>query len=215
MERFKKLLRMLTQYPKRLFCGISLRATVVDSDIDKKAVIQHHANIRYSQIGKYTYVSANASCVYAKIGNFSSIAAGVAIGGGGHNLESVSTSPVFSKGKNIFRRNFASIEYSPYKQTVIGNDVWIGNRALILQGVTIGDGAVVGAGSVVTKDVEPYSVVAGNPARVIKKRFDDETVEKLLALKWWEKDESFLKKYGEHFNSPEKLIKITGDENKQ
>lgn len=70
--------------------------------------------------------------------------------------------------------------------TVVGNDVWIGMDATILPGVTIGDGAIIGAKSVVTKDVPPYTVVGGNPARELKKRFDDATTEKLLALQWWE-----------------------------
>ena len=70
----------------------------------------------------------------------------------------------------------------------IGNDVWIGMNAMILSGVKIGDGAVVGAGSVVTKDVEPYAVVAGNPAREIRKRFDDQTISELLKANWWDWD---------------------------
>lgn len=69
---------------------------------------------------------------------------------------------------------------------IIGNDVWIGYRATILSGVKIGDGAVVGAMAVVTKDVEPYCIVAGNPARTIGKRFDDDTIRKLLEIKWWD-----------------------------
>ena len=69
---------------------------------------------------------------------------------------------------------------------IIGNDVWIGDRATILSGVRIGDGAVIGAGSVVTKDVEPYSIVAGNPARPKRTRFDEETIKKLLEIKWWD-----------------------------
>jgi len=68
---------------------------------------------------------------------------------------------------------------------VIGNDVWIGLDATIMPGVTIGDGAIIGAKSVVTHDVEPYTVVAGNPARVVKKRFDDETMKRLLKIQWW------------------------------
>ena len=74
-------------------------------------------------------------------------------------------------------------------------------------GVTIGDGAVVGAGSIVTKDVGPYEIWAGNPARFIRKRFDDEIIEKLLESQWWNWDDEKLKKYGEKFQSPEEFVK--------
>lgn len=75
-------------------------------------------------------------------------------------------------------------------------------------GITIGDGAVIGAGSIVTKDVGPYEIWAGNPARFIRKRFDDETIEKLLKSQWWNWDDEKLKKYGEKFQSPEEFVKI-------
>lgn len=71
--------------------------------------------------------------------------------------------------------------------TVIGNDVWIGQNAVILPGVNIGDGAIIGANSVVGSDIEPYSIVAGNPAKVIRKRFDEETISLLLEFRWWDK----------------------------
>lgn len=209
MGKIKKLLRMLIKYPLRFFNGISLRATVIDSKIHKKAVIEHHANVRYSEIDRYTYVSARSSVIHTKVGSFCSIAAGVAIGGGAHDIYAVSTSPIFNKGRNIFGKNLGNVEFSPYKKTTIGNDVWIGNRVLVLQGVTIGDGAVVGAGSVVTKDIPPYEIWAGNPAKKIKDRFDDETKEKLLKLKWWEMSDSELKKYGQYFGAPQEFIKET------
>lgn len=214
MSRIKKLLRMLIQYPLRLFNKISFRATVIDSKVDRKAVIEHHANVRYSSIGAYTYVSARSSVIFTQIGNFCSIAAGVGIGGGAHDIDAVSTSPIFNKGRNIFGRNLGNNEFPPYKTTIIGNDVWIGNRALILQGVTIGDGAVVGAGAVVTKDVEPYTIVAGNPAKPIRKRFDDETIDKLLKLKWWDIPDSELKKCGSLFADPKKLIEYFEESDK-
>lgn len=214
MSRIAKLLRVILSYPCRFFNGISFRATVVDSKIHKTAKIQRRANVRYSSVGRYTYISANASAIHTKIGDFCSVASGVAIGGGSHDITAVSTSPVFSKGRNIFNKNFASAEYDPYKETVIGNDVWIGNRAIILQGVTVGNGAVIGAGSVVTKDVPPYTVVAGNPAREIKKRFDEETIDKLLKLEWWNMTDAEFLKYGEFFTSPEKLIEQIGGADK-
>jgi virginiamycin A acetyltransferase len=92
----------------------------------------------------------------------------------------------------VYPFNRFMIEYNDLKgnpatkgSVVIGNDVWIGMNSLILSGVTIGDGAVIGACSVVTKNVDPYTIVAGNPAKVIRKRFDQETIDKLLEIKWW------------------------------
>lgn len=182
MSRLKKFLKMIVQYPQRLCNGISLRAWVVDSNIHQSAQIQSKCKVRYSAIDKYTYIGTNASVVHAKIGSFCSIAAGVAIGGGGHNMDAVSTSPIFSEGINIFGKNIANINYLPYKKTTIGNDVWIANRAIVLQGVNIGNGAVVGAGSVVTKDVPPYAIVAGNPAKVIRYRFSNDVIQSLQEL---------------------------------
>ena len=83
----------------------------------------------------------------------------------------------------------------PIKRTILGNDVWVGTNAVILGGLTIGDGAVIGAGAVVTKDVEPYSIVVGNPAREIKKRFSDQIIASLLEIKWWDFPPDVLAKY--------------------
>ena len=91
---------------------------------------------------------------------------------------------------NGWEKATPKLEDLPLKgDTIIGNDVWIGENATILPGVHIGDGAIIGANSVVAKDIDPYSIAVGNPCRVVKKRFDDETIEKLLELKWWDWDE--------------------------
>ena len=109
--------------------------------------------------------------------------------------------------QNILRKNFAEIPYKPSMKVEIGNDVWIGEGACIVSGVKIGDGAVIGAHAVVTKNVEPYSIVAGVPAKEIRKRFDDTVIHKLLELKWWDWSEDKLKKYGNSFSSPDVLLK--------
>jgi tetrahydrodipicolinate N-succinyltransferase len=74
----------------------------------------------------------------------------------------------------------------------IGNDVWIGRNTIILSGTTIGDGAVIGAGSVITKDVPPYAIVVGNPGRIVKYRFEQMVIEKMLRIRWWDWDPSFI-----------------------
>lgn len=99
-------------------------------------------------------------------------------------------------------------DYDWHTHTKIGNDVWLGIRTIVLGGVTIADGAVIGAGSVVTKDVGPYEIWAGNPARFIRKRFDDETIRKLLESKWWDWDDEKLYREGRTFISIDEFIKI-------
>ena len=84
------------------------------------------------------------------------------------------------------QKKLASLQYSPFEKVYIGNDVWIGYDSIILSGVTIGDGAIIGARAVVTKDVPPYTIVGGIPAKAIRKRFDKKTIKSLLNLKWWD-----------------------------
>jgi acetyltransferase-like isoleucine patch superfamily enzyme len=119
-----------------------------------------------------------------EIGSFCSIAEEVVIfGGGEHRTDWITTYPL----RIAFGDPLAGKDGLPASKgkTTIGNDVWIGYRAVILSSVTIGNGAVVGACAVVTADVPPYSIVAGNPARVVKQRFDDRQIEELLRSGWW------------------------------
>lgn len=118
------------------------------------------------------------------MGAWCSVAANVQVMlGGEHRMDWVTTYPF-----NAMDPRFADLEGHPRTKgdVVIGNDVWLGREAMILSGVTIGDGAVVGARALVTRDVPPYGIVAGNPATLVRKRFDDETIARLLALKWWD-----------------------------
>ena len=117
-------------------------------------------------------------------------------GGAKHPIDWVTTSPCFHLKDNATGVCYAENEFEWKTRTCVGNDVWIGERATILAGLTIGDGAVIGGGSVVTKNVGPYEIWAGNPARLIRKRFDDETIAKLEKIQWWNFDETELKKIG-------------------
>ena len=122
------------------------------------------------------------------IGKFCQIAAGVefVMNGANHQMNAVSTFPFFTlEGWNASAPQKSDM---PLKgDTVIGNDVWIGQNATIMPGVHIGDGAIIGANSLVSKDVEPYTIVAGNPIRIIRKRFDDELIDLLERFKWRDK----------------------------
>ena len=122
------------------------------------------------------------------IGKFCQIAAGVEfiMNGANHQMNAVSTFPFYTlEGWDM---DPPAVKDLPLRgDTVIGNDVWIGQNAVILPGVHIGDGAIIGANSVVGSDVEAYAIVIGNPARVLRKRFDDELTELLLSFRWWDK----------------------------
>ena len=122
------------------------------------------------------------------IGKFCQIASGVEfiMNGANHQMNAVSTFPFYTL--EGWEQNPPTQDDLPIKgDTIIGNDVWIGQNATILPGVHIGDGAIIGANSVIGSDIEPYTIVVGNPARPIKKRFDDELIEIMEKLKWWDK----------------------------
>ena len=174
--------------------------------IDKTSKVGTGSNCIDVQMGRYSYMGKNNSVANTRIGSFCSIASYCAIGGGAHPLDMVSTSPVFYSGKNIFRRNFGEIKAEINKPVSIGNDVWIGEAVFINDGITVGDGAIIGAHSVVTHDVPAYAVVAGTPAKVIRLRFSDEEIEKLLKIKWWDWPEEKLKEQGSKFVSVEQLL---------
>lgn len=119
------------------------------------------------------------------IGKFCQLATGVRfiMNGGNHDLGGYSSFPFV-----IFKSIWPQVPFIPNSKgdTVVGNDVWIGNSVTIMPGIKIGDGSIIATNSVVTKDVEPYSIVGGNPAQLIRKRFDDDTIDFLLNLKWWD-----------------------------
>lgn len=121
------------------------------------------------------------------IGKFCQIATGVRfiMNGSNHAMDGISTYPFRVFGGQWHK---ASLDVTSKGDTVIGNDVWIGNNATIMPGLKIGDGAIIGINSLVTKDVEPYTIIGGNPAQQIRKRFDDETIKFLIQLKWWDWD---------------------------
>lgn len=131
-----------------------------------------------------------------KIGKFCSIACGAKFlfTSANHTLRSLSTYPfpIFFEEWELDAKNICEA-WDNKGDIVIGNDVWIGFEAVILSGVTIGDGAIIGTRAVVTKDVPPYTIVGGIPAKPIRKRFDDETISQLEALNWWDWDEETIR----------------------
>lgn len=177
-----------------------------NSTLDDTSRICAGSSFIMSSIGKYSYVGNYCNVIKTKIGRYCSIADNCTIGGASHPIEWASTSPVFHKGRNVLHKNFSNHEYEAYKETLIGNDVWIGSMCLLKAGIHIGDGAVIGMGSVVTKDVEAYSIVAGNPAKKIRMRFDESTISKLLELEWWDLQDAELVRHAEYIHDINSFI---------
>ena len=182
------------------------RPALRDCAIDKTARVGAGSNCIRVTMGRYSYMGAKNAACDVTMGAFFSVASHCSIGGGAHPLDAISTSPVFHAGRNILGVNFSDAPAPKPDPVTIGSDVWIGEMAFIMPGVTIGHGAVVGAHSVVTHDVPPYAVVAGAPAKVLRYRFDDETIRTLLRLKWWERDDETLRALGGKFSDAQALI---------
>ena len=208
MRKVIKIFYHLVNLPKRLFSKISLFAYIHKSKIDPTVAILKGSRVYWSSIKKYTYISDNCWIIKTEIGGFCSIASNVSIGGGKHPLSYISTSPVFYSKNNILKTCFAVVDFEEYSKTVIGNDVWIGSNAFVKGGITIGNGAVIGAYAVVTKDVEPYCVVAGNPAKVIKKRFEESTIEKLQKMQWWNFSDKRLSENAKYFHKVDDFLQF-------
>lgn len=177
-----------------------------NSKIHRTSRVEAGTSIINSTMGKYSFCGYECEILNCTIGSFTSIANNVKIGSDSHPVNWVSTSSVFYNSPDSIKKKFSSHRKPESKPTVIGHDVWIGANAMIKEGVNIGTGAVIGMGSVVVKDVEPYSIVVGAPAKNIRKRFDENTIEKLLKTEWWSFDDNKLAIYAQYFRDPAEFI---------
>lgn len=170
--------------------------------IGRRVDLQRADMIFDTEIGDFTYVGRNFTCWNAKIGKFCSISWNVGVGGADHDYNRI------SQHAFLYAPQFGIIEkgqkqgYNRFEtECIIGNDVWIGCNAVICRDVKVGDGAVVAAGAVVTKNVAPYTIVGGVPAKIIKRRCSEELALRLQKTQWWNLPIEFIKKNFDLFNS--------------
>lgn len=151
--------------------------------------MKERAQFWYSELGDYSYVERHAQAIYAKIGKFCAIAANACVNALEHPIERVSQHKITYRPNEYFLGAKLDKSFRERRKTKIvetGNDVWIGQGAIIMPGTRIGHGAVIAAGAVVTKDVAPYAIVAGLPARFLRWRFEPKISERMIGLAWWD-----------------------------
>lgn len=163
--------------------------------IKRKALYEQKGEfVRKNRLGKHSYTGSyfTVSDTETSIGSFCSIADNVTLGTTFHPTDRLSTHPFtyFEPGKLL--ENSPLYPFTYKKPVIVGNDVWIGKHATIMDGIKIGDGAIIGTNAVVTKDVPPYAIVVGVPARILRYRFDKKTIRDLLRLKWWDLDDKII-----------------------
>lgn len=192
-------------------CNINL-----NSEFEGTNYVGKNSYIYNSIIGKYSYVGLNSNILYTKIGKYCSIGDDVKIVVATHPINNmVSTHPMFystlkQNGKTYVNRNYFDeikfIDKEKKISVIIGNDVWIGNDATILGGVKIGDGAIIGAKALVVKDIEPYSIYGGVPAKLIRKRFTNDQIDILKKINWWDKSDEEIKDNIEIYHNIDEFI---------
>ena len=173
---------------------------ITSSKLGDYVKIDRNSLVYYSTIGRYTYSGPFDMIFKVSIGSFTSISYGVTIGPPEHDYSKITTHPfLYDSSYGIFSEKEVVDNHKFDKPINIGSDVWIGCNVTILRGVSIGHGAVIGANSLVNKDIPPYAIAAGCPAKIIKYRFDRKTINKLLKMEWWNWDLAELRKNKEMF----------------
>jgi len=166
-----------------------------DSTFGKACRIGARVHVDRSTLGRFSYVDSDTRIHRARIGDFCSIATRVAIGPPNHPTEGrSSTHPAFYLHRPNWGYNFVATDtHEEYRDTIIGHDVWIGAGTTILGGVRIGNGCIVGAGAVVTRDLEPFSIAVGVPAKTLRKRFSERQIAALWDVSWWDREDQWLR----------------------
>ncbi len=204
-QLIKILFLKLKFYKSRISFNIKCNINVT---LGENSVLFKKVTFISSKIGDYSYIQSNSIVINSTIGKFCSIGSFVNIGLANHPTNHISTSPIFYDNTQPLPYFFSKKNtfFDSVKQTIIEDDVWIGNNVLIKSGIKVGIGSVIGAGSIVTKDIPPYSIAAGNPAKIIRMRFSKELVEKLIQSNWTSNRKNILNKLSNYFNEPNKFI---------
>ena len=207
-----KLKRVMYGLPNT--CIVHPSAQIIECDIEGRVKIDANTIMRNSEIGFGTFVGGNSNIARCKVGKYSVIGFKALVGG--HPIHDIpSIHPALYSAKAQY--GFTYVDDDSYQEfrdadeehhaIVIGNDVWSTNVEII-QGITIGDGAVVMASAIVTKNVPPYAIVAGIPAKIIGYRFEPEDIEFLLKLRWWDRGEEWIQSHAQYFSSIETLKNV-------
>lgn len=188
------------------YCCIGDDCDIESLVMEDRSELGRRNLIRKSTIGKGTYTGTNTIIKNSDIGRYCCISWNVSIGGGNHNYNNVSCYTDYWY-KRTFGVEVQEMQADTTK-TIIGNDVWIAAGVNIIGGVKIGDGSIIGAGCVVTKDIPPYSIVVGVPGKIIKTRFEDQIIELLEQLKWWNWSEDKIKKNIDFLRDEPTVVKL-------
>jgi acetyltransferase-like isoleucine patch superfamily enzyme len=194
---------------ENITCKFYKGSNITNSEFGKYNIVFNDVLMDNCKIGDHSYIQKRSTIFNAEIGKFCSIASNVSVGPGIHKTDGISTHPVFFLSNTPLVKKYSDKDlFESSRRTIIGHDVWIGEKSVIIDGVEIGTGAIIAAGSVVTKNVDPYAIVGGVPAKILKYRFNENEIVSLLKSEWWNYSEEWLQQNYQAFNNIEPFLNL-------